>query len=184
MVKDMTPREEQRGAGAMFVWTSVVAVAIALALAVWFFVPGFSQSNTSSLAANGPRSNETQGMSVTAQQTRPLPLTTPRSTAPATVGRNEDLTASATPNIDLSADQVNAIKSYVARHGDQRVNSVNFTMTVGAAVPQSAPLHAIPPQLGRSLSSFENDQYILVGNQFLIVEKDTRRIVAIVPVAA
>jgi hypothetical protein len=184
MVKDMTPREEQRGTGAMFVWASVVAIAIGVGLLVWFFVPGFNQSNTPNLAANGPRSNQTEGMSVTAQQTRPLPQTSPRSTDPATVGRNENLTASATPKVDLSADQVNAIKSYVAQHGDQRVDRVDFTMTVGAAVPQSAPLHAIPPQLGQSLSSFKNDQYILVGNQFLIVEKDTRRIVAIVPVPA
>lgn len=184
MVKDMTPREEQRGTGAMFVWTSVVVIAIGVGLLVWFFVPGFSQSNKPNLAANGARSNETKGMSVAAQQTQPLPLTTPQSTAPATVGRNEKLTASATPNVDLTPDQVNAIKSYVAQHGDQRVNNVNFTMTVGAAVPQSAPLHAIPPQLGRALSSFQNDQYIVVGNQFLIVEKDTRRIVAIVPVPA
>jgi len=64
------------------------------------------------------------------------------------------------------------------------VKSVNFTMTVGAAVPLSAPLHPIPPQLGRSLSSFQNDQYIMVGDQFIIVERDTRRIVAIVPVPA
>jgi hypothetical protein len=184
MVKDMTPREEQRGTGAMFVWTSVVVIAIGVGLLVWFFVPGFNRSNTPNLAANGPRSNETQGMSVTAQQTKPLPLTSPRTTDPATVGRNETLTVTATPNVDLSADQVNAIKSYVAQHGDQRVSSVNFTMTAGAAVPQSAPLHAIPPQLGRTLSSFKDDQYILVGNQFLIVEKDTRRIVAIVPVPA
>jgi hypothetical protein len=184
MVKDMTPREERRGTGAMFLWTSVVVIAIGVGLVVWFFVPGFNHSNTPNLAANGPRSNQTQGMSVTAQQTQPLPLTTPRSDDPATVGRKESLTASATPDLNLSPDQINAIKSYVAQHSDQRVGSVSFTMTVGAAVPTSAPLHPIPPQLGRSLSSFKDDQYILVGNQFLIVEKDTRRIVAIVPVPA
>ena len=184
MVKDVTPREEQRGTGAVFVWVAVVVIAIGIGMVVWFFVPGFNQANSPNLAANGPRSNETQGMSVTAEQTQPLPQISPRSTDPATVGRNENLTASATPEVKLSADQVDAIKAYTAQHGDQRVDSVNFTMTVGAAVPQSAPLHPIPPQLGRSLSSFKGDQYILVGSQFLIVEKDTRRIVAIVPVPA
>ena len=160
MVKDMTPREEQGGTGAIFVWTSVVVIAIAIGLVVWFFVPGFSQSNTPNRTANGPRSNQTQGMSVAAQQTQPLPQTTPRSTAPATVGRNEKLTASATPNVDLSADQVNAIKTYVGQHSDQRVNDVNFTMTVGAAVPQSAPLHPIPEQIHPPLRS-------LAGTLFL-----------------
>ena len=91
-------------------------------------------------------------------------------------------TASAAPKVDFSPDQMSAIKSYVAQHGDQRIDDVNFTTTVGAIVPANAPLRAIPPQLGQSLSSFKNDQYVIVGNQFLIVEKDTRRIVVIVPV--
>jgi len=109
MAKDMTPREEQRGTGAMFVWTSVVVIAVGIGLVVWFFVPGFSQSGVSNLAANGQRSNETQGMSVAAEKTQPLPLTSPRSTAPGTVGRKEAITATATSNLNLSADQIGAI---------------------------------------------------------------------------
>jgi hypothetical protein len=184
MVKDMTPREEQRGTSTLFVWSSVVIIAAAAGLLVWFFVPGFSQSGTQNAAANGPRSNETQGMSVTAQMTKPEPTTAPRSTDSSTVGRNEQLTGSATADVNLSQEQIGAVKSYVAQHGDQRLNSVNFTMTVGAAVPASAQLRDIPDQLGKSLPSFKDDQYVLVGGQFIIVEKKTRRIVAIVPVPA
>jgi hypothetical protein len=57
-------------------------------------------------------------------------------------------------------------------------------MTVGAAVPGNTQLRDIPPQLAKSLPNFKNDQYLVVGDQFIIVEKQTRRIVAIVPVAA
>jgi hypothetical protein len=91
------------------------------------------------------------------------------------------LTGSATTDVDLSLDQINAIKSYANRHDDQRVNTVNFTMTVGAAVPKETQLRDIPPPLGQSLRSLSRDQYIMVGDQFIIVEKATRRIVAIVP---
>src|SRR5579875_3684430 len=116
MVKDLTPREEQRGTSTMFVWTSIVVIAVGIGLLVWFFVPGFSQSNQPNLAANGPRSNQTEGSSVTAQVTKPLPTTEPRSTAPSTVSRNEQLTGSATSKVDLTPDQINAIKNYVGQH--------------------------------------------------------------------
>ena len=79
MAKDMTPHEEQQGTSAIFVWSTIVAVAAAVGLMVWFFVPGFSRSGDPKVAANGQRSNETQGMSVTAQVTKPVPTTTPRS---------------------------------------------------------------------------------------------------------
>jgi hypothetical protein len=185
MVKDMTPREEQRGTRAIFVWASVVGVAAGIGLLVWFFVPGFRSSSLPNQAANGSRSNQTEGASVAAHMTKPLPGTapTPRGTDGSTAGRNEQLIGSATAKLNLSPDQVHAIKSYVAQHADQRVDSVSFTMTVGAAVPRDAPLHDMPPPLGQHLQSFSGDQYLIVRNQFIVVEKNTRRIVAIVPVS-
>lgn len=184
MVKDLTPREEQRGTGTLYVWSTIVVIAVGVGLLVWFFVPGFNQSDNPNVAANAPRSGETQGMSVTAQMTKPDPTATPRSTDSTTVGRNEKLTGSATTDVNLTPDQIAAVKSYVSQHGKERRDSANFTLTVGAAVPAGAELHNIPPQLAKSLPSFKDDQYLVVGSQFIVVEKKTRRIVAIVPVAA
>ena len=184
MAKDMTPHEEQQGTSAIFVWSTIVAVAAAVGLMVWFFVPGFSRSGDPNVAANGQRSNETQGMSVTAQVTKPVQTTPPRSDDPTTVGRNERLTGSSSAEVNLTPDQIGALKTYVDQHGEERVQSANFTMTVGAAVPGSAQLRDIPAGLAKSLPNFKSDRYIVVGDQFVIVEKRTRRIVAIVPVPA
>ena len=184
MVKDMTPREEQQGTSSLFVWSTIVAIAFAVGLGVWFFMPGFNQSGELNQAANGSMSNQTQGSSVTAQVTKPVPTTDARSTDPTTAGRNERLEGSSSAKVDLTPDQLRAVKSYVAQHRDERVQPANFTMTVGAAVPGSAQLRDIPPQLAKSLPNFQNDQYGVIGDQFIIVEKQTRRIVAIVPVPA
>ena len=184
MVKNMTQREEQQGTSAVFVWSAIVALAAAAGLMVWFFVPGFSQSDGPDVAVNGQRSHETQGSSVTAQVTKPLTASGPRATDPSTVGRNERLTGSATPEVNLTPDQGDALKSYVSQHGDERMESANFTTTIGAAVPTDAALHDIPAQLAKSLPNFRNDQYIVVADKLIIVEKQTRRIVAIVPVSA
>ena len=184
MVKNMTRGEEQHGTSTIFVWSTIVVAAVAVGLTVWFFMPGFSQPGSPNVAANGQRSNETQGMSVTAQVTKPVPTTEPRSTDPSTVGRKERITGSASSEVGLTPDQIAALKNYVSGHSNERVQSADFTMTVGAAVPDKTQLRDMPAQLDKSLPNFKDDQYILVGDQFIIVEKPTRRIVAIVPVPA
>ncbi len=45
----------------------------------------------------------------------------------------------------------------------------------------SVQLHDIPDKLSGTLPSYRGDQYFVVPHQFVIVEKKTRRIVAIVP---
>jgi hypothetical protein len=113
MVKDMTPREEQRGTSAIFVWPTIIVIAVAVGLGVWFFMPGFNQSGGFNQAANGIKSNQTQGSSVTAQVTKPVLTTDARSTDPTTVGRNERLEGSSSSKVNLTPDQVGAVKSYL-----------------------------------------------------------------------
>jgi hypothetical protein len=179
MVKDMSRREEQRGTGTMFVWTAIVAIAVGVGLFVWFFVPGFSQPGHQQNA--GIRTDQEKGISVTAQRTEPLKVTSPNSTGSYTVGRAEDVTAGAKPDLNMSQQQVSAIQSLAATHAKERVASVPFTIAIGAAVPAGTQLAALPPQLAQQFPGFKNDEYLIVGDQVLIVEKQTRRIVAIVP---
>ncbi len=42
-------------------------------------------------------------------------------------------------------------------------------------------LRDVPPQLAQALPGYAKDQYFIVDNQFVVVEKQTRRIVAILP---
>ena len=182
MANNLSRREEQRGTRSVFIWTAAIAVAVGIGLVAWFFVPGFSTPNQPQNA--GIRTDQTKGVSVAAQQTEPLKVTSPRSTDSYTVGRAEDLTASAKPEVNMTQQQVSAIEAFVSQRSGDRVQGANFSIAIGAAVPESARLQDIPPQLGQHLPSFKNDQYLIVGNQFVIVEKQTRRIVAIVPVPA
>jgi hypothetical protein len=182
MPNDLLRREEQRGTRSIFVWTAAIAIAVGIGLLAWFFVPEFSAPNGPKNA--GIRSDQTKGISSAAQQTEPLRATSPRSTESYTVGRAEDLTATAKPELNMTQQQVSAIETFASQHSGERTQGGNFSIAVGAAVPESAHVQDIPPQLGQSLPSFKNDQYLIIGNQFLIIEKQTRRIVAIVPVPA
>jgi hypothetical protein len=76
---------------------------------------------------------------------------------------------------------VNAIESFAAQNSQQRVDTLNVPIAVGAAAPTSFELHKLLPKLSNALPSYQGDHYFLVPHQFVIVEKKTRRIVVIVP---
>ena len=56
-------------------------------------------------------------------------------------------------------------------------------MSVGAAVPQQVPLKQIPTDLASALNGFQGDDYVLVGNQLVIVDAAVRRVVESLQVA-
>jgi hypothetical protein len=58
---------------------------------------------------------------------------------------------------------------------------VNFSIAVGGAVPEQVKLADFPRQLAQAMPDYAKDQYVVVNNQFVVVERQTRRIVAIVP---
>lgn len=180
MVRDMSRREEQRGTNWMFAAASIVAVAAGIGLLVWFFVPGFSEPETPKNA--GVLSDQTVGMS-TASKHEPLPTTSSRSTDLDTVQRNQDLTATGTGNLQgLSQQQVQAVRQFAANNAQQAAPQVDFSIAVGAAVPANVKLADFPPQLAQAMPDYAKDQYFIVNNQFVVVEKQTRRIVVIVTV--
>jgi uncharacterized protein DUF1236 len=182
-MQTMTPLEERRGTRRMFTGAAVIALAVAVGLLAWFFVPGFRTSPTPKNA--GMLSDQTVGSSVAAQKTEPLKVDSPNSTGPYTVGRNEAIQQTARPNVQsFSPAQLNGIRSYAASHRQNAAEQVNFSIAVGAAVPASAKLNDMPQQLAHAMPAYADDQYLLVNDQFVLVERQTRRIVAIVPVSS
>ena len=65
-----------------------------------------------------------------------------------------------------------------------RVENQPFTVSVGAVVPQQVPLKQIPTDFASALNGFQGDDYVLVGNQLVIVDAAVRRVVAIIPEVA
>jgi Protein of unknown function (DUF1236) len=181
-MQTMSRREERTGTRWMFAGAAVIALVVGVGLLAWFFVPGLGTSPGPKNA--GVLSNQTVGASVASQQTKPLKTESPNSTGPYTVGRNEDIQQTAKPNLQsFSPAQLDAIQKYVAGHPQGAAQQVNFSIAVGAAVPMSAKLEDMPQQLAQAVPNYAGEQYLLVNNQFIIVEKQTRRIVAIVPVS-
>jgi hypothetical protein len=61
------------------------------------------------------------------------------------------------------------------------VQSANFSLSIGAAVPQDVPLQKLPPEMSSAMGGYQGDDYVLVGDKLVIVDPSARRVIALVP---
>lgn len=178
--KNLSRNEERRGTGRVIVGSVIAAFIIGLAIAFW---PWWTAYQSPQTAVTGSRSNQIEGRSTAGKQTTPPQSAGTNSGTPQTVGRAHDITSTATNNLNLNASQRKAVDDFATQHQQQKVDHVDFTVSVGAAVPKKVQLRDLPSQLADALSGYKADQYLILPKQFVIVEKQTRRIVALIPLS-
>jgi Protein of unknown function (DUF1236) len=85
-------------------------------------------------------------------------------------------------SVQLSDTQRTQIKSIIVRnHNVARVNNVNFDISVGTAVPRSIHFVVLPAEIVTIVPEYRGFDYIVVGDQLLIIDPNTLQIVAILP---
>ncbi len=126
--------------------------------------------------ATGVRTDETSGMSAagTEQPAQPQPEGK----------RARQILSTSHAGVSLPPEARDQIRAYFARHQVQHIDHVDFSITIGAAVPHQAKLQPLPADLADAMGKYKGDDYLLVRNQLVIVEPRVRRIVAIIPDAA
>lgn len=80
----------------------------------------------------------------------------------------------------LSDEQRRRVRAQLAGRGDARVQSADFTISVGASVPRQVQLPDLPMELADTLGGYHGSKYLIVRDQVVIVD-ESRRIVAIIP---
>jgi hypothetical protein len=82
----------------------------------------------------------------------------------------------------LTNDQRVKIKGIIGReHNVVRANNVDFNVSVGTAVPRSVHVAVLPPEIVTVVPEYRGFDYIVVGDQLLIIDPHTLEIVAILP---
>jgi hypothetical protein len=82
----------------------------------------------------------------------------------------------------LTDDQRVKIKGVIgSEHNVARVNNVNFNIAVGTAVPRSVQFAVLPAEIVTIVPEYSGFDYIVVGDQLLIIDPNTLEIVAILP---
>jgi hypothetical protein len=85
-------------------------------------------------------------------------------------------------SVQLSQDQRTKIKDVIVRDRNvARVNGANFSVSVGARVPRDVHVTVLPPEVVTIVPEYRGFEYVLVGDQLLIIDPDTLEIVAILP---
>lgn len=83
--------------------------------------------------------------------------------------------------MQLTDAQREQIRTYFSGKASDRRQSVDFSLAIGAAVPQQVELQKLPPQISSVLGGYQGDDYLIVGDQLVIIDPSARRVVAIVP---
>jgi hypothetical protein len=85
-------------------------------------------------------------------------------------------------SVQLSEQQRTQIKGMIGRgHDVARVNNVNFNISVGTAVPRDVHIAVLPADVVTLVPEYRGFEYIVVGDQLLIIDPDSLEIVAILP---
>jgi len=85
-------------------------------------------------------------------------------------------------SVQLSQDQRTKIKDIVVRDRNvARVNNANFNVSVGVTVPRTVHVAVLPPEVVTIVPEYRGFDYVLVGDQLLIIDPNTMEIVAILP---
>ena len=84
-------------------------------------------------------------------------------------------------NVTLNAEQRTKIRQTVLTSGAPRVSNVNFSISVGTAVPSSVRVVTVPDVLVEIHPQWRGYMYFVVGDQIIIVDRN-HRIVAVLTV--
>jgi hypothetical protein len=85
-------------------------------------------------------------------------------------------------SVQLSESKRTQIKKLIVKDRSvPRVNSSNFSVSVGTALPHDVRVAPLPSDVIRVVPEYRGFDYVLVRDQLLIIDPDTMKIVAILP---
>ncbi|MDX2308062.1 MAG: DUF1236 domain-containing protein, partial [Hyphomicrobium sp.] len=112
-----------------------------------------------------------------------------RDGAPGTAQQQREGTAAeggirTAPSVRLSTEQRTQIRQIFTRGGladRARIRSVDFNISIGTAVPRTVNLVALPPDIIEVYPAWRGYMFFVVGDEIVVVEPGSLRIVAILP---
>jgi Protein of unknown function (DUF1236) len=81
----------------------------------------------------------------------------------------------------LSSEQHVRIRNLLRGEKTERLASGGFSISIGEAIPGTVHLYRLPLQLVESFPEYRSYEYVLVGEEILIVDPSTLQIIAVIP---
>lgn len=83
--------------------------------------------------------------------------------------------------VQVSEQQRTRIHERIGRLRTQRLNRADFSLEVGAAVPRSVRVYTLPPEIVEVVPEYRGYDYVLVGEDIVIIDPESHEIVAVIP---
>ena len=108
-------------------------------------------------------------------------------TGPSTTGQQKPSTqtqqgTTSGGSVQLSQEQKTRVHAIVVKESSARVENVDFSLSVGTVVPRHIKLVTLPAELVEIVPQYRSYRFIIVRDEILIIDPNTFRIVAIIPV--
>jgi hypothetical protein len=84
-------------------------------------------------------------------------------------------------SVQLSSEQRTKIHVTLANQRAERITNANFTIRVGARVPRTVRFYPLPVEIVEIVPEYQGYDYVLVGDEILIIDRETLEIVAVMP---
>jgi len=99
-----------------------------------------------------------------------------------TTERSQTTVGVAGAGAKLSTEQRTRITTVIRNQHAAPLNSVNFTIAVGTRVPNDVTFHRLPTEIVTIYPEWRGYEYILVGDQILVIDPRSKEIVAVLDV--
>jgi hypothetical protein len=86
----------------------------------------------------------------------------------------------ASESIKLTEAQHATLRSIFASANPPKVDQPNFELMIGAGVAKQTPLADLPPEVPQVLNGFSGHQYVIAGDDLVIVDQHSRHVAAII----
>ena len=177
------PRDSEEE-GARKLVDRAAIVGCILVVAAWFAFPWFLGSKdhlVKSSTASAVHTPATVGNAVPARSeaTSGVAKQNPADDEHATIGRVSATKETSEP-INITDAQRATLRSIFASGNPPRVERPNFEVMIGASVAEQTPLADLPPEAPKVLNGFSGDQFVIAGDELVIVNQRSRRVAAII----
>ncbi|MCC8954156.1 DUF1236 domain-containing protein [Bradyrhizobium sp. Pear77] len=137
---------------------------------------------------NPPANNQTQSANPPASGTNQAQSPTgSNSTTTAQQPNSQQNTADRSSNMNVNASvnindqQRTRISTSISHLNVQPLNNVNFSLSVGTAVPHDVRLQPLPAEVVEIVPQYRGYSFVLVKDEIVIVEPSSYKIVAVLP---
>jgi hypothetical protein len=119
--------------------------------------------------------------SVNQPNRQPSQTAQPQTTQPSQNTQTRTQT-SRVPPAQITEQQRTQIHERISHESLHRVDQVNFSISVGTVVPRTVVLYQLPPAIVEIVPEYSGYEYVVVGDELLIIDPVSLQIVAVLPV--